>query len=106
MLRCKTEAGVLKELATFAIVYNLARLVMFEASRRQGVPVNRMSFVEALRWLESSPPGTSLSELIVNPDQPGWVEPRCQERCAKKYPYMIHPRKVLRQRLLEQRVAA
>ena len=100
-LHWKTEAGVQKELATFAIVYNLVRLIMLEASRRQGVAVNRISFADALRWLSSSPPGMALSGLIVNPDRPGRVEPRCKKRRAKKYPYMIHPRKVLRQRLLE-----
>jgi hypothetical protein len=56
VLRCETEAGVLKEMFTFAIVYNLVRLVMLEASRRQGVASERISFVDALRWLSSSPP--------------------------------------------------
>jgi hypothetical protein len=106
VLHCKTEAGVLKELTTFAIVYNLVRLVMLKASQRQGVPVERISFVDAVRWLSSSPPGTALPELIVNPHRPGRVEPRCQKRRAKKYPYMIQPRNVLRQRLLEQQVPA
>jgi hypothetical protein len=106
VLRCETEAGVLKELTTFAIVYNLVRLVMLEASRRQGVPPERISFVDALRWLCSSPPGTPLPELVVNPHRPGRVEPRCKKRRAKKHPYMIQPRRVLRQRLLEQRVPA
>jgi Transposase DDE domain len=104
VLHCRTEAGVLKELTMFAIVYNLVRLVMLEASRRQGVPANRISFVDALRWLSSSPPGTPLPDLVVNPHRPGRVEPRCQKRRAKKYPYMIRPRKILRQLLLNQRV--
>ena len=106
VLRCETESGVLKELTVFAIVYNLVRLVMLEASRRQGVPVERLSFVDALRWLSCSPPGTPLPVLIVNPYRPGRVEPRCKKRRAKKHPYMIQPRSVLRQRLLDQRVPA
>ncbi len=106
VLHCKTEMGVLKELTTFAIVYNLVRLVVLEASRRQGIPVHRISFVDALRWLSSSPPGTPLPDLIVNPHRPGRAEPRCQKRRARKYPYMIRPRKVLRQRLLDQKVPA
>jgi hypothetical protein len=104
VLHCETEAGVLKELTIYAIVYNLVRVVMLEASRRQGVPLNRISFVDALRWLSSSPPGTPLPELVVNPHRPGRAEPRCKKRRAKKYPYMIHPRRVLRQRLLDQRL--
>jgi hypothetical protein len=41
VLRCQRVAGVLKELYMFAIVYNLVRLVMLEASRRQRVPLDR-----------------------------------------------------------------
>ena len=106
VLHCETEDGVLKELCIFAIVYNLVRLVMLEASRRQGVPLERISFVDALRWLSSSPPGTPLPALVVNPYRPGRAEPRCKKRRAKKYPYMKYPRFVLRKRLLSEPVAA
>jgi hypothetical protein len=105
-LRCETEAGVAKELTAFAVAYNLVRVVMLEASRRQQVPVRRLSFVDALRWLSSSQPGIPLPRLIVNPDREGRFEPRCKKRRAKKHPYMIHPRHVLRQRLLQQKVPA
>jgi Transposase DDE domain len=101
VLHCKTAAGVLEELTVYAIVYNLVRVVMLEASRRQGVPLNRMSFADALRRLSSSPPGTPLPNLVVNPRRTGRTEPRCKKRRAKKYPYMIHPRTVLRKRLLD-----
>lgn len=106
VLHCETEAGVLKELAIFAIVYNLVRLVMLEASRQQGVPLERISFVDALRWLSSSPPGTPLPTLVVNPHRPDRVEPRCKKRRAKKHPYMKQPRSVLRKRLVSEPVVA
>jgi Transposase DDE domain len=106
VLHCQTEAGVLKELTLFAVVYNLVRLVMLEAGRRQGVPPERISFVDALRWLSSSPPGMPLPPLVVNPDRPDRVEPRCQKRRPKKYPFMMRPRGVLRQRIMSQRVPA
>jgi hypothetical protein len=106
VLHCETEAGVLKELTAFAVVYNLVRVVMMEAARRQGVAAARISFIDALRWLASSPPGAPLPRLVVNPMREERVEPRCQKRRAKKYPYMIHPRSVLRQELLQQRVPA
>ncbi len=70
VLRCRTADGVRKELAMYAVAYNLVRVVMLEAGRRQGVPADRISFVDALRWLSSSPPGTPLRELVVNPDRP------------------------------------
>ena len=49
VLRCKSVDGVLKELMVYAIVYNLVRLVMKEAARRQRVAVERISFIDALR---------------------------------------------------------
>jgi hypothetical protein len=51
ILRCKTVSGVLKELTVFAIVYNLVRLVMYQSSTLQHLGMERISFVDALRWL-------------------------------------------------------
>src|SRR3954454_16251133 len=69
VMRCETVAGVSKELLMFALVYNLVRLVMLEASRRQGVAVDRISFVDALRWLCEARPGVALPKMVVNPDR-------------------------------------
>jgi hypothetical protein len=41
----------LKELTVFAIVYNLVRLVMYQSSTLQHLGMERISFVDALRWL-------------------------------------------------------
>src|SRR3972149_4305168 len=54
VLRCQSVPGVLKELTMFALVSNLARLVMVQAARAIGVPVERLSFVDALRWLSQA----------------------------------------------------
>jgi hypothetical protein len=105
VLKCETEEGVLKELVVFALVYNLVRVVMYEAARRQCVCPDRISFVDALRWLSSAPSGTPLPKLVVNPVRPDRIEPRCQKRRAKKYPYMIHARQELRRRILTQHLA-
>jgi hypothetical protein len=48
VLRCESVEGVKKELAVFQIVYNLVRVVMMEASRRQQAGVDRISFADAL----------------------------------------------------------
>src|SRR3954470_3771728 len=106
VLRCETVAGVSKELLMFALVYNLARLVMLEASRRQGVPVDRISFVDALRWLSEARAGDALPKLVVNPDRADRYEPRVRKRRPKQYPLMTKPRYELRKALLEQEVAA
>jgi hypothetical protein len=106
VLRCETVAGVNKELLMFALVYNLVRLVMLEASRRQGVPVERISFIDALRWLAEARPGAALPKLVVNPDRANRVEPRVRKRRPKQYPLMTKPRSELQKSLLAKGVAA
>jgi len=104
VLKCKTVAGVLKELTVYAIVYNLVRMLMLEASRRQGVAVERISFVDALRRLASSQPEDDLARLLVNPTRPGRVEPRVRKRRPKQHPLMKKPRSELRNYLMNQGV--
>jgi len=106
VLRCQTVEGVLKELTMFLLVYNLVRMVMLEAARRQEVPVERISFVDALRWLATARPGDPLPKLVVNPVRVGRAEPRVRKRRPKQYPLMRLPRKVLRKSLLTKKVAA
>ena len=68
-LHCETEQGIRKELADFCLVYNLVRLVMLEAARRQDVPVRRVSFADTLRWTRHAVPGDAMPSLVVNPDR-------------------------------------
>ncbi len=104
VVKCKTVEGVLKELAVYAIVYNLVRVVMVEASRRQGVAVERISFVDALRWLSAASADEDLPKLVVNLDRHGRYEPRVRKRRPKQFPVMTKPRSVLRKGLLESGV--
>ena len=106
VLRCETVAGVTKELYVFALVYNLVRMVMREAATRQQVPVERISFVDALRWLQQAQPGTPLTPLLVNPERRHRVEPRVRKRRPKSYPLMTKPRKELRKALKRKPHAA
>lgn len=106
VLRCKTVEGVLKELTVYAIVYNLVRMVMREASRRQGVDAERVSFADALRWLCEAQPGEALPKLKVNPERPGRFEPRVHKRRPKQYLLMRKPRAVLRNALMHKEVIA
>jgi hypothetical protein len=99
VLRCTTLSGVVKELLRFVVVYNLVRRVMREASRRQHVAPDRISFVDALRWLRHARPGEDLPRLRVNPKRPGRVEPRVCKRRPKQYPRMTRPRAELRKAL-------
>jgi Transposase DDE domain len=106
VLRCETVNGVLKELTVFALVYNLVRAVMYEASQRQEVPVQRISFADALGWLRNSKPGSELRRLKVNPERPDRYEPRVVKRRQDKYSRMTRPREVLRKQLAEKRRAS
>jgi hypothetical protein len=106
VLHCKTVEGVLKELYMFVIVYNLVRLVMLEASRRQHVDLDRISFIDALRWLRDSPAGALLSQLVVNPHRPNRLEPRVLKRRRKEYTLMSKPRGQLRKALERKKHAA
>jgi hypothetical protein len=102
VLHCKTVPGVLKELTVFAIVYNLVRMVMWHSAILQHIAVERISFVDALRWLGAPSTGMPLGALIVNPIRPHRVEPRVKKRRPKSFPLMIKPRQTLRQQLLQQ----
>jgi hypothetical protein len=106
VLHCKSVAGVLKELHMFAIAYNLVRLVMLNASRQQKVPLDRISFIDALRWLRDADSDTLLTGLLVNPARPNRVEPRVIKRRMKKYTLMKKPRRDLRKALERQKDAA
>jgi hypothetical protein len=59
-LYCQTVPGVLKELTVFAIAYNLVRMVMRQSATLQHTAVERISFLDALRWLGAPNTGMSL----------------------------------------------
>jgi hypothetical protein len=102
VLRCQTVQGIQKELTMFLLIYNLVRMTMLEAARRQGVPPDRISFVDALRWLATARPQEELPDLVINPLRVGRIEPRVLKRRRKKFPLMIQPRAVLRKALVTQ----
>jgi hypothetical protein len=99
VLKCKSVDGVLRELAMFALIYNMVRQVMLAAARRQGVDVRRISFVDALRWLQSASPGDALPNLVVNPLRTNRLEPRVRKRRPKEFPVMKKPRRQLKKEL-------
>jgi hypothetical protein len=104
VLRCHSVAGVLKELAMFALVYNLAKLVILAAARGQSARLARVSFVDALRWLAAACCYQPALQLHLNPDRSNRLEPRVRKRRPKEYPLMQQPRRQLRQQLLRKQV--
>jgi len=99
VLKCKTVDGVLRELQVFALVYNMVRQVMLEAAQRQNIDVRRISFIDAVRWLQTAKPGDDLAKLVVNPYRHNRLEPRVRKRRPKPYPHMTKPRRQLKEEL-------
>ncbi len=100
VLKCQTVHGILKELMVFALIYNLVRLVMGQAARRQQVGIDRISFIDAPRWLACARVHEELPKLVVNPHRPGRYEPRVRKRRPKPYGLMTKPMPILRKSLL------
>ncbi len=106
VLKSRSVAGVRKELLVFALVYNLVCAAMCDAAAAAGLPVMRISFIDACRALIHASYGHPQSGVHLNPSRPGRVEPRVLKRRPKSYPLMRQPRAVLRKTLLEKEVAA
>ena len=101
-VKCRTPEGVKKELAAYCLVYNLVHAVMLEAARRQRVEPGRISFIDAVRWLQNAEPGEELADLLVNPEREGRHEPRVTKTRHGSYPVMTRPRAALREALKKQ----
>jgi hypothetical protein len=101
-VKSKTAQGVQKELAIYALVYNLIHIVMLRAAQRQGVTPERISFIDTVRWLLSAQPGEQLPELVVNPHRPDRHEPRVVKDREDTYTKMTRPRRELKKDLKKQ----
>jgi len=93
VLRCQTVDGIHRELAVFGMVYNAIRLVMIHGAEAHGVPPDRVSFIDVLRWLELGCPGRCLPPFIINPIRSRSPTPRMVRRRHKGHTYMTRPRK-------------
>ena len=98
VLRCGTVDGVSKELAVFCLAYNLVRSVMGESARLRGMAPERVSLVDAVRWLIGVEEA-EVTALVVNPSRDGRFEPRAVKRRPKRYGRLTEPRARLRKRL-------
>lgn len=98
-LKSKSPEGVLKELAIYCLVYNMVRAVTTAAGLRQKVSPERISFIDALRWLLWTEPGAPIPNLVVNPLRPNRHEPRVVKDREDTYTKMTRPRNELRKTL-------
>lgn len=100
ILNCRTVDGVLKEFCMFCIVYNLVRTVMLNSAAQEACPPERVSFIDALRWLLCACSRQMHHRLLMVPWRPDRSEPRAVKRRPKQYPHLTKPRKLYRKRAL------
>ncbi len=105
-VKSQTAEGVRKELAVYALVYNLVHVVMREAAWRHQVEVGRIRFVDTIPWLLSAMPGEEMPALVINPQRPDRHEPRVIKDLQDTYRKMTKPRHELRKALKKQAKAA
>ena len=86
VLHCKTVPGVLKELTVFAIVYNLVRMVMCQSATLQHAGVERISFLDALRWLSAPSHWHPIRGVDCEPRTPASGGAARQETAAQELP--------------------
>jgi hypothetical protein len=104
-LKCKTVDGVMKELAIFFAVYNLVRLAMLLAAARQKVDAARVSFVDALRFLQAQILGLrGVARLIINPDRRGRPQLRVIRGRLKEYDLLTKPRREMERQIAENQL--
>lgn len=118
VLRCKSPAMVVKEVAAHLLAYNLVRSVMAQAADRAGCVPRMISFKGALQQLRAFEEQLRhgayhriawLCEVLVRgiarmklPHRPGRVEPRAVKRRSNPT-RMMQPRAVLKAQLKTQR---
>lgn len=91
-LKCKTVAGVKKELCTFVLIYNMVRQAMLERAIKYYKPVARISFLDTLRWLLELKNCPQDCRPIINPSRPGRMVARVVKKRPKAYPRMTAKR--------------
>ena len=94
-LTAKTVDGVKKQILAFVILYNLVRCLMKEAAKKQGVPPDRISFIDTattLLWLAADSP---MPKLRVNPQLERPSQPRARKHGGYRYPVLNKSRQQL-----------
>jgi hypothetical protein len=95
VLKCQSARGVQRELLVYLLVYNLIRLAMLRGAQQQRVSVDRISFIDAMRYLAARLQGLpGIARLLPVPRRPGRRQPRAIRRRMKEYDLLVEPRHV------------
>jgi len=97
VLKGQSPDVVFKEIWSYMMAYNLVRCAAIEAGATMGVDPNRVSFIDAWRWLRqrSTPSLDGIDGpacLAVNPPNPRHRDPRVIKRSPPNYSRMSRPR--------------
>jgi len=93
VLKCQTVGGVQRELMMYLIAYNLIRLAMLTFAQAQRHSVDRVSFIDAMRYLAMRMLGLiGVANLRLNPHRPGRRQLRVIRRRIKEYDLLMEPR--------------
>jgi len=93
VLKCQTTGGIMRELLMYLIAYNLIRLTMLASALAEQHNVDRVSFIDAMRYLTMRLIGLmGVATLRLNPHRPGRRQPRVIRRRIKEYDLLIEPR--------------
>jgi len=93
VLKCQTVGGVQRELMMYLIAYNLIRLAMLTFAQTRGHGVDRVSFIDAMRYLAMRMLGLiGVANLLLNPHRPGRRQLRVIRRRIKEYDLLMEPR--------------
>jgi hypothetical protein len=118
ILRGKSADVVRKEIYMHLLVYNLIRVLIWQASEAYCQPLHRLSFAGTLQrvnvvlsylWLFSgTQKAVLLYQCLLNwiardklPCRPNRVEPRAVKRRPKEYALLNKPRSEMREALLQ-----
>jgi hypothetical protein len=88
LIAARTVDGARKEILAFVLLYNLVRRVMQQAAIQQGTTADRISFVDALRWLLWSSPGDPIIRLKENKPRTRRSPPRRIKRGRHRFPQL------------------
>jgi hypothetical protein len=95
VLKCQSVGGVEREMLIYMLVYNLVRLTMLASGDEQGVEADRISFIDAMRYLAVRLAGLpGVWRLIKVPRRPGRRQPRVIRRRMKEYDLLVEPRHI------------
>lgn len=92
VLKCKSVEGIQKELIAFAMIYNAVRMIMNEAAGHRGVSSERVSFIDAPRWLQCGGNTSTLVFITLVPHRPDRIEPRAVKRRPKPFAFLTESR--------------